>query len=183
MKAQAIMLLLFFCIGMNGHAAIHKFQPGQGKVSFLAKGRPALISIHGTGKGLAGELVEKEGRLTGKVSFRLETLTTGIDLRDEHMKNKYLQIQDHPEASLQFENFEMPKGAGKFKFSGDLFLHGVKQNIEGLATIVKEDDGEKVSAEFVIKLSQFKIDIPSFQGITVAEDVQIKIEALIATQI
>ena len=172
-----ILFLCFLITSLTAQAAIYKLSPEKGKISFFAKGKPALISIKGEGEGATATLVEKNKELNGEVSFQLKTLTTGIKLRDEHLKNKYLEIEKYPVAILKITNLNIGDGLQKpFKFNAKLSLHGVEQLVEGDVTVIKESNNQKLSAEFKIKLSQFKIEIPNFQGITVAEDVEIKVD-------
>lgn len=171
------LIFLSALIGSVSDAAVYRFIPSKGRVSFLAKGKPALISINGIGEGVSGDLnEEKSGHLSGDISFDLKQLKTGIDLRDQHMQNKYLEVDKYPKALLKIVNLELPKSGVKFVFEGILSLHGVAQTVKGEATFKTDGAVKSILAEFPIKLSQFKIDIPSFKGITVAEDVLVKIE-------
>lgn len=63
-----------------------------------------------------------------------------------------------------------------FQFAGILSLHGTEQPIEGSALLKEEKGLQSLTAEFKIKLSQFQIAIPSFQGVTVAEEVQLSVD-------
>jgi len=165
---------LIFC--SISHGATYGFHPDQGKVSFMAKGKPALISINGTAEGLSGTLLESSGKLAGEISFELKRLKTGIELRDTHMKDKYLEVEKYPHATLKIEKMDLAKPGQSFAFAGTLSLHGVSKPIKGEAKLTNEKGQWGVTAEFPIQLSQFGITIPNFQGITVAEDVQVKID-------
>lgn len=170
-------------IGVTTQAAVYKLASDKGQISFLAKGKPALISIKGEGEGATAVIKEKDQTLSGEFSFQLRTLKTGIELRDDHLKTKYLEVDKYPTATLKISNLQMPeKLKDGFAFKGILNLHGVDQSVEGIASIAGESKEQKLSADFKIKLSQFKIEIPSFKGITVAEEVQIKIEAPIVRE-
>ena len=154
----------------------------KGKVHFKTKGWPNLINIHGEGKGAVGKVTITDNKASGELSFELGTLATGIELRDEHMKTKYLEVEKHPTTSLKFEDVTLPNNLnGSASFSGRLKLHGVEKKVSGVAQISKTDKGLTLKAELPIKLSDFKIEIPSYQGITVAEDVKIEFETEVST--
>jgi polyisoprenoid-binding protein YceI len=68
-------------------------------------------------------------------------------------------------------NPEKPK-LDETDLDGSLTLKGTSNPIKG--TVQVSDKGE-VQAEFKIKLSDFKVDIPRYMGITVADEVKIKI--------
>ena len=151
------------------------FSPKKGKVEFKTKGWPNLVNIKGKGQGVSGSLSEKENKLSGVLEFDLTSLKTGIKLRDNHMKDKYLQVKKFPKAKLTLKDSVMPKGLnGSTEFTGIMELHGVKKEVKGKIELDNESDSIEVDAEFPIKLTDFKIDIPSYKGITVAEKVTVK---------
>jgi hypothetical protein len=109
-----------------------------------------------------------------------------MEMRDEHMKENYLQT-NKPEnkfAQLEIQNLNIPSEYWKnnkelnLDFSGDLTLHGVKKSIIGkiLLSPYREKFPVNTISELKVKLSDYKIDIPSFAGITVAEDVNITVK-------
>jgi len=170
MKTLLIIGLLTFNFA---NASIYEFQKGDNAVSFLAKGRPALISIKGTGTDIKGELSLVAQKLNADIRFSLDALDTGIELRDEHLKKNYLETHKFPEARLQIKDSPALIIGESASFKGLLTLHGVEREVTGNAKLTES----KVEAEFMVKLSDFKIEIPSFQGITVAESVTIMVNA------
>ena len=172
-------MLLFIVVSFQTQAASqYSFEPTQGKTLFEAKGWPSLITIKGEGVGATGTLSEVNDMLTGSLAVDLNTLTTGIDLRDEHMKDKYLQVKQYPKATLTFTNLKIPaEKKGKVEFAGEMEIRGVKKEVKGTAEIIPTEKDIKVVAEFPLKLSEFNIEIPSYKGITVAEDVKVKFES------
>lgn len=177
MKSYYMLLpFLYSTLSLIAQASVYNFHSDKGVVQFVAKGRPALISIKGTGDGATGSLDEVNGAITGEIQFHLKSLKTGIELRDNHLKNKYLEVEKFPIATVRIRDFAVPHQPNESqRFIGTLNLHGMDRPIEGEATVSGEP--KTVSANFKIKLSDFNIEIPNFQGITVAEEVQIKVEA------
>jgi polyisoprenoid-binding protein YceI len=159
--------------------ASQKFQlssDGQ-RVEFLAVGRPSLIKIRGTStRELQAQLSVSNGTVSGTFQFKLETLDTGIGKRDEHMKDKYLEVSKHPMATLQIQPVALTPGSEK-PFEGTLELHGVKKPVSGKVVFTESSTAKAYGADanFVIKLQDFAIDIPRFAGITVADEVQIQV--------
>ncbi|MBK8202117.1 MAG: YceI family protein [Bdellovibrionales bacterium] len=174
-----LLLLLYPTFSIMAQASVYNFHSDKGTVQFVAKGRPALIAIKGTGDGATGSLNEMNGTITGEIQFQLKSLNTGIDLRDSHLKSKYLEVEKFPIATVRVRDFAIPTQPNESNmFKGILNLHGMDRPIEGEATVSGEP--KIVSANFKIRLSDFNIEIPSFQGITVAEEVQIKVEASVS---
>jgi len=173
-------LVLTILISSIGYADV-KFEKNDGKVEFKAKGWPSLLKINGKGEGFSGTLKEKgtgasKRKLSGELFFELKTLKTGIDLRDKHLKEKYLKVSEHPKAVLYVKDLILP-AKGKFKFKANLKLKNVVRPVMIVAKLVPKKTHSNLTAQFKIKLSDFKVEIPSFKGVTVAEEVEVKVSA------
>jgi hypothetical protein len=154
-----------------------KFLEADGKVSFLAKGKPAMIKIIGDGSGPVGTLNLQNSKLAGTLSIDLSKLTTKIDLRDDHMKNKYLEVAKYPKAEITFKDF--PFSVDQLKetaFQADLNLHGVTKPISGIVTFAKADKYTTGVAKFTFKVTDFLPELPSYAGIKVADDVEVTVD-------
>ncbi len=151
------------------------------EVEFFAVGKPSLLKINGTGGKLIGNLELDKNQIKGRFKVNLDEFTTGIALRDEHMKEKYLETKKFSEAWLEIEKIELPENFLAEKkvysgvpFQGKLSLHGVEKSVKGTADVDTKKDIPSVSTEFKVLVSDFKIDIPSYLGIKVADEVTIK---------
>ncbi len=153
-------------------AAVSQVQPKTSRIEFVAKGKPAFISITGEAPFNDGGLVLADDKLSGMLTVPLKLITTGIDLRDEHLKDKYLEVATFPDATLTLDGVSLQGET----FEGKLTLHGVEQKISGTKELTTKGDMTRVNATFVVKLTDFKIAIPSFQGITVADVVTVNTE-------
>ncbi len=151
-----------------------------GAVDFEAVGKPSMVKIKGHGEGATSNLILDANKLNGTVSFKLDSLKTGIDMRDAHMKEKYLNTKKNPEAVVSFENLVLPAtwslqkpATTETAFSGKLKLNGIEKPVTGIFSI--EDTKLKTTAAFEIKLSDFNIDIPVYLGVKVADIVKVKV--------
>lgn len=156
-----------------------KAQPQKGQVMFEAVGKPSFLKIKGQGEGPEGR-INIGSTVSGQFKFKLQSLSTGIALRDQHMKEKYLQLDKYPTAEIKIasvENFD-PNSlqAEGLPFQGTLTVHGVEKPVKGTVDIKKIDMGYKVSAKFDAKISDHAIDVPSYTGITVADQVKVSVE-------
>lgn len=152
----------------------------ESKVEFLAIGKPSLLKINGTGGKLKGKIEVSGTKVNGHLLVSLDPITTGISLRDEHMKNKYLEVAKFPEASLQISELQMEKNlfahSGSQKgilFKGKLKIHGIEKDIEGSADVESDDKVVSISAQTKTSISAHQIDLPSYMGIKVADEIQI----------
>ncbi len=166
--------------------ANQKLSLDQGKTEFLAIGKPGFLKIEGKGSAPKGTLEISEGKLHGQIKVDLNSLDTGMDLRNRHMKEKYLKVVDYPLATLTIKNFELPAAwtieqpkMDEIKVPAVVNIHGQERAIEVLVSI---DSKAKVFSQFEVKISDFKIEIPSFMGVTVADKVEVKVESQLVEQ-
>ncbi len=171
--------LIFFVMLVVKFASAAELISQSGTVKFTAIGKPGFLKIRGESKGSYpnGKIKIDKNAINGEFSFDLKSLDTGIELRNEHMKDKYLEVSKYATAKLTLTPITSPSSElkdMKEKFTGELSLHGVTKKIDGNYQYWGKD--KKVKADFEIKVSDFKIDIPKYLGVTVSETVQIEIE-------
>ncbi|MBC7690241.1 MAG: YceI family protein [Methylotenera sp.] len=191
MKSNSTALLFALCailFPILSNAEVSKappassFQISSGQMQFDALGRPSALKIHGVGTGVSGEIKATGNLMKGKFLFKPETLDTGLKLRNEHMKKKYLETDKFPDAVLVLDELTIPKSATdtvqtaeNVPFKGHLTLHGVEKPVQGTALINFSKSKFDGDASFSVKTSDFQINTPSFAGVTMGEDVQVKV--------
>ena len=166
----------------RAHAA-ENYRISGGEVTVLC---PLTVggSFEAKTKTLSGEIApatDASGAVSGTLKVELQTLETGIGMRDRHMRNNYLEVEKGPTfATATFDDIRVEKLEGKTIFSGILTLHGQKKKISGAADLQQRDGRIKVQAQFALKVSDFEIPAPTYLGIGVRDEIQIKV-ALTAT--
>ena len=175
----ALVLLAANTIALAGSNAQYESDVKQSAVTFLAVGKPGFLRIRGEGGAVSGIADVKEGTVQGAFKVNMADFKTGIDMRDEHMKSKYLEVEKFPEAILQLDPIPV-KLAGKetVKFTGQFTLKGKTKPIKGEATLQTEDATGRVAVEatFSILLTDYDVGIPSHLGIKVAEEVEVAVK-------
>lgn len=182
----ATILLPTIAFGATTNLLALKSESGASKVTFLAVGKPSMLKIHGTATaGPAADLKVEGSQLKGAVEFEMDRLDTGIDLRTQHMKEKYLHVKEHPKSRLTLLDAQVDptfatslSNSGEKPFKGNLLLHGQEKEVNGTYTV----SNGLVQAKFPIKLSDFAIDIPSYLGIKVADMVDVSVALALKKQ-
>lgn len=179
MKKLLFITAIIFCFFAQAAVEV-KTAPSQGDVQFEAIGKPSMVKIKGKGEGAVAALTVDQGKVNGDIRFKLETLNTGIGMRDDHMKEKYLQVKEHPEAVVTFKDVAIPAAWSvkspvlpETDFKAQMKLHGVEKEISGKLQI--ENAKLTGRANFEIKLSDFNIDIPTYLGVKVADIVKVSV--------
>ncbi|MGK5084153.1 YceI family protein [Bdellovibrionota bacterium FG-1] len=155
-----------------------------GKVGFKAIGKPSAIKIVGIGGTPQGDLLWSAAGWSGLISFKLETLDSGIGMRDRHMKERYLEIAKFPEAVLAIQKLDVTYEALRAKrniealpFQGSLKFHGVDHPVQGKLTISMNEAQPQVHADFTLLVTDYQINLPTFAGITMANEVEVSVDA------
>jgi len=130
-------------------------------------------------KSVSGEVAASAadpGSVSGALRVDLQTLETGIAVRDRHMRENYLEVEKGPEfAVATFDQIRIEKLAGKSTFKGTLLLHGQRQEVTGVADLQQRDGRIRVQAQFPIRVSAFQIPKPTYLGVGVRDEIQIKV--------
>lgn len=158
---------------------------GTGAVSFDAIGKPSALKIHAKGDAPKGQFRVKDGKVSGAATFKLDSLDSGIGMRNDHMKKRYLETDKFPEAKLTLADLPLPSGfaasefsANEVPFKGTLSLHGAEKPVEGTLKLSRGGGNLAINAKFVVKIDDFLIKSPSFAGITMAKEVNCAVEMM-----
>jgi polyisoprenoid-binding protein YceI len=170
--AQQAALIAFVLTALSpafSHAAFTR--AGAATVRFTATG-PAGLKFAGNGSELS--VREADGKVT--VSIPLASLDTAIELRNRHMRDKYLEVQTHPNAVLVAERarFKLTTNSGEER--AELTLHGRTRPVLVKYTIERAADGTlKVEGSTRIDMREFGIEVPSYLGVAVKPEVDVAV--------
>ena len=117
----------------------------------------------------------------GVLTVDLRTIDTGINLRNEHLRKKYLEVDKGAgydkavlsEIDLKGLKPDAPEGKGSF--TGSLMLHGVKKTVSGPVEVRKAGAGLRVKASFPVNLPDYNIPEPRYLGVGVKNTVQVEV--------
>ncbi|MCL6258859.1 YceI family protein [Aquiflexum sp. TKW24L] len=180
MKRLLILALTMNFLMLPVETFAQAFKTESGTVEFLSKA--SLNEFTGVSNTLNG-LVDLDKNMFD-FFIDLNTIKTGIGLRDKHMRENYLETKKFPFAEFTGKIDALPnltKGQsqnvtakGKFK------IHGVEREISvpGKLTMVSENE-MKLEAKFKVMLSDYNIDIPTVVFYELSEEQVVTIEAIL----
>lgn len=149
---------------------------GPAEVSFKGKTTPT-----GTIVGTTQQLKMKDDGKTLTFTVPLATVKTGIDLRDNHMHEKFLQVAQHPNATLEVAHdaIKVPTKAGESssgEATGTFTVHGQsKKDVKFKYTAKKTETGVDVTGSFNANVNDHGIKIPSYLGVTMKPEVVVEV--------
>ncbi len=147
---------------------------GTPQATFKASG-PAGMQINGKTNDL--DVDDQGAKIVIRVPLR--NLATGIALRDDHMRNKYLQIGSYPNAELTIDRASIHFPAGDTGATGDaqgtMAIHGRTKNINFHYVMARSSGVLRVDGTAHINIQDYGIDVPSYLGVTVKPDVDVEV--------
>lgn len=152
--------------------------PSLSRVGFDAKS--TLHDFSGVTSKVSGalrtNLAHPDAGCSGQVDVVAATLVTGVEGRDRAMRDHHLEVKRHPRLRFLIQSFAQPKvDARAMTLSGvvvgQLTIHGVTRQIRmPVKAAVDRSRRLLVEGQVPIKLSDFKIEIPSQAGVIGMED-------------
>ena len=120
--------------------------------------------------------------IIGILKVDLRTLKTGIDTRDEHMRERHLHTDKYPYAYFELRTIRnMPQAVEpgtEYTVDGDgyFYIHGNKRSLSAtIQFIVKDNKQLQVTAEFSLNLDDYKIPRPKALFLKLAETINVRV--------
>ena len=138
-------------------------------VDVALKITPTGQVFHAKGSQVKGAITKNaDGSISAdKIEIPLKQLKTGMGLRDDHMKNKHLEVSKYPNAIIT--NAKGKDGKG----TATLEVRGKKTPVSGTYEI----QGNNVLVKFPINISDYDVGKVRYMGMGVKDEAQV--EALI----
>jgi polyisoprenoid-binding protein YceI len=170
------------CALAQAQASAGAWQAADGDIAILC---PLTVggSFEARTTALAGRLTidqSQAGALAGELQVDLQTLDTGIALRNTHLREKYLEVGkgagfDRAVLSdIVVSGADLAGRSGKGTFKGTLALHGTRKPVAGDVRLTPTGDHVKVDATFPVQLPDFGIAEPRYLGVGVRDQVQVR---------
>lgn len=150
------------------------------RVVFHATG-PGGLRIDGTTTQLS--VAEKDDGV--HVVVPLAGLDTKIELRNKHMRDKYLETDKHPNAELVVARSALKSvegGAAAGDADGKMTIHGRERPVRFHYEAKKAGNRIQVNGTVRLDIRQFAIEEPSFMGAKVKPEVDVEAAFSVAEQ-
>jgi polyisoprenoid-binding protein YceI len=109
----------------------------------------------------------------------LNSIDTGIGLRNRHMRDNYLETDKHPYAKYTARAVDIKKAADRDGFEvrtrGKFDLHGIEREIEVAGTVSPVSDGFLIECVFEVKLTDYDITIPQLMFLKIDEIIALEL--------
>jgi len=156
------------------------FMTRNGQISFFSK--TPMENIEGVNNEVTSMLDTGKGDLVFAIlikSFHFEKA-----LMEEHFNENYMESNKFPKATFQGKvsnltsiNFSKD-GTYEASIEGDLTLHGIKQPHKATGTLTVSKGKITGVSNFTIKLSDYKIEIPSLVADKISPTIEIRVNCI-----
>lgn len=169
---------LFWVVALEGTA--QKYVAEKSSITFFSD---ALIEdIKATNTKGASILNTQNSDLVFSVPIR--EFQFDKKLMQEHFNEKYMESDKYPKATfsgklLSFDASQ--KSNQSVKAKGKLTIHGVTKEVEIDGTALSEDK-IRLTSKFMIRLADYKVEIPQLMFQNIAEEVEVTIEFIYKPQ-
>jgi polyisoprenoid-binding protein YceI len=116
------------------------------------------------------------------ISIDLASLDTGVALRNQHMREKYLQTAKFPAVTFKSVSVSAPASIAPsqpadINITGDFTLHGVTKRMTLPVKVTLLADGRiHALSRFSVRLPDFGIVVPHNVFVTVDDSVKIRLD-------
>jgi polyisoprenoid-binding protein YceI len=165
--------------------ALGALAPLTASAALSATGTPS-VSFTGVGPGglkivgSTGELSVAGSPDTITVTVPLGQLTTGIGLRDSHMRDKYLQVATYPTATLTVPRSALNLPAAGAQAEGDatgaVTLHGQTHPAQFHYGVNHVGQSYSVNSTLRVNIKDHGIEVPVYLGIGMKPDVDVAVK-------
>ena len=178
---EKLFLAAFLTFGLLQVTAAQSYYTEEGFAGFRSE--TPLLTFNGTTNSLVGKIDLDNNTIDFYID--LLTLKTGIAKRDRDMYET-LEVEEYPFAEFFGEltsDFD-PQSNQKQEVTvnGNFKVHGVEREVTIDGTLQKTEKGLKVSANWILELTNYDIDPPSLLNYKVNNELTLGIEAVLKPQ-
>lgn len=196
-RASGFITVFMLIAAASLHAERYRIVPGGDDVGIRFESKAPLESFGGETSALSGFIVVNPTDLSDSIDIRLDialdSLDTGIPLRDRHMRENHLETDRFPLAQFVSRTLVEPHADrlldGRelfFEVEGELTLHGVTRKVVLPVNVTRGETDEKseliITSDFNLKLSDYNISRPKFlvMKLNDVQYVQLSVRAILA---
>jgi polyisoprenoid-binding protein YceI len=144
-----------------------------------------LEKITGVGHQLTGDVDLDPAAIAstkGTLELAVASIKTNIDLRDEHLRGPdWLDAAKYPKIKFEIKKVEgavalAPNQSVDLKIHGKISMHGVTRDEVATAKVRwNPTDGAKVTAQFKVNLTNYKVSVPSLVRLKVSDEIALNV--------
>lgn len=171
MNMKIRLAVLFACIAIGANA--QKYTSEKSTVTFFSSA--ALEDIKADNAKASSVFDASNGNIAFVVP--INEFQFRKSLMQEHFNEKYMETEKYPKSTFQGKivGYDANAATQNVKAQGKLTIHGVTKDVEIPGTIEKQGDKLVMKSVFIVKLADYKVEIPKLMWQNIAEQVEVTV--------
>ena len=183
MRLLLIGIFIFICQSFGFSTTLSVDTTQQNEVNFLANS--TFGDIEGITNKITGYVkwTGEDTLVTSEVHFEvpLDSIDTGVGLRNSHMREKYLETEKYPKAVYEgkLTGWTIDEAdSSRFLVSteGTMSIHGVDKPLSISGYLAKKGDGYHAQYFFSLNIKDFNIGMPRFLLVSMDKTLRLKLD-------
>ena len=178
---KILYMTIFLVFTLASAEEYHVDKAANNEVKFISDA--PIENFEGVTDQIDGYMYHEGDSLTTKSQLyfevNLNSLDTGIGLRNRHMRENYLHSDKYPTTYYKGKITKAKKiDADTIDVisEGTIFIHGVEKSLKVKAKMFQKEDQYHIQCNFNVKLSDFDIEIPSIMFYKIDENMDLKLD-------
>lgn len=167
-------LISMICLVFSTVAFSQKMMTRSGEIKFDATVPGAMDPVIGTSTTVSSIFDKATGDFV--VQGMVKSFKFKSPLMEEHFNENYMESDKLPKTSFKGKVLNYDGKTGTYDAEGDLTIHGVTNKVKTKVTISNANGKLSIVGNFVVKLKDYKIDVPAMAKKTLAETAKISIK-------
>lgn len=167
-------IISIICLVFSTVAFSQKMMTRSGEIKFDATVPGAMDPVIGTSTTVSSIFDKATGDFV--VQGMVKSFKFKSPLMEEHFNENYMESDKLPKTSFKGKVLNYDGKTGTYDAEGDLTIHGVTNKVKTKVTISNANGKLSIVGNFVVKLKDYKIDVPAMAKKTLAETAKISIK-------
>lgn len=167
-------IISIICLVFSMVAFSQKMMTRSGEIKFDATVPGAMDPVVGTSTTVSSIFDKATGDFV--VQGLVKSFKFKSPLMEEHFNENYMESDKLPKTSFKGKVLNYDGKTGTYDVEGDLTIHGVTNKVKTKVIISNANGKLSIVGNFVVKLKEYKIDVPAMAKKTLAETAKISIK-------
>ena len=169
---NTLITLIFLALTTVGFS--QKMMTRSGEIKFDATVPGAMDPVVGTSNTVSSIFDKTTGELV--VQGMVKSFKFKSPLMEEHFNENYMESDKLPKTSFKGKVVGYSSKEGSYEVEGDLTIHGVTNKVKTKMNFATSGGKLAANGSFVVKLKDYKLEVPSMAKKTLAETAKISIK-------
>jgi polyisoprenoid-binding protein YceI len=145
-----------------------------GEIKFDATYPGAIDPVIGTNNTVSSIFDKSKGEFV--VQGLVKSFKFKLPLMEEHFNENYMESDKFPKTNFKGKIANYDGKNGTYDVEGDLTIHGVTNKVKTKLTISSNGSKLAISGNFVVKLNDYKLEVPTLAKRTLSETAKVSIK-------